>query len=182
MIKAIGRVIVALARAVRCKLSMRCCSKDEGCAFKSSCRGDAGAESPPPRNDFITRRKSMAPKKKKQPPKPKATSKRKYALSIAGLVAAGAVVKALSDSGHIHNYRHGVQQMVLGDDPDPPAVTAVVAQALACTVCSRRAGPGDWADGGGRRGGCGRRLCRGSRVQLQAPRPRRRGAGPACPE
>ena len=52
MIKAIGKVIVALARAVRCKLSMRCCSKDEGCTCKSSCRGDAGTNSPPPRNEF----------------------------------------------------------------------------------------------------------------------------------
>ena len=71
------------------------------------------------------------PPKKKQLPKPKPTSKRKYALTIVGLVAAGAVVKALSDTGHIHNYRHGVQQMVLGDDPVPPGAAAVVAQALA---------------------------------------------------
>ena len=73
----------------------------------------------------------MPPKKKKAVPKPKPTSKRKYALTVAGLVAAGAVVKALSDSGHIHDWRHGTQQMVIGDDPAPPGAAAVVGQALA---------------------------------------------------
>lgn len=73
----------------------------------------------------------MPAKKKKQPPKPKPSSKRKYALTVAGLLAAATVAKALSDSGHIHDWRHGTKQMVMSDDPDPPGAAAVVSQALA---------------------------------------------------
>ena len=38
MIKAIANAVVELVRAVRCRLSMKCCTKDEGCSCKSNCR------------------------------------------------------------------------------------------------------------------------------------------------
>ena len=67
MIKAIGKVIVALARAVCCKLSMWWCTTDEGCTCRSSYRGDGRAETPP----GILRR-PLRCKARETPPKPKA--------------------------------------------------------------------------------------------------------------
>ena len=45
MYESIAKTIVELVRAIRCRLSMKCCTKDEGCACKSNCRDPQSTDS-----------------------------------------------------------------------------------------------------------------------------------------